>query len=157
VSAVPWLSLIIFTPWAGAALLALCAAPGGKLTYIAQLMRNEGRLLAHDTAPDRLNKLGVEDELLSMGAERGDTVAIGGITYTFVPNSAALAAPDVFAGPSDLPQFRLQPPGRLGRIADYFNASDKVAQWHSGKEENKSNTLPLGHSATLPLKGHGRF
>ncbi len=35
---------------------------------------------------------------------------------------AALAAPDVLAAPSDLPQFRLAPPGQLGRIADYFNA-----------------------------------
>jgi 16S rRNA (cytosine967-C5)-methyltransferase len=34
--------------------LDLCAAPGGKLTAIAQLMRNEGRLLAHDTTSERL-------------------------------------------------------------------------------------------------------
>jgi 16S rRNA (cytosine967-C5)-methyltransferase len=34
--------------------LDLCAAPGGKLTAVAQLMRNEGRILAHDTTPDRL-------------------------------------------------------------------------------------------------------
>jgi 16S rRNA (cytosine967-C5)-methyltransferase len=41
-------------PQPGESVLDLCAAPGGKLTYIAQLMRNEGRLLAHDTAPERL-------------------------------------------------------------------------------------------------------
>ncbi len=41
-------------PQPGESVLDLCAAPGGKLTYMAQLMRNEGRLLAHDTAPDRL-------------------------------------------------------------------------------------------------------
>jgi 16S rRNA (cytosine967-C5)-methyltransferase len=41
-------------PQPGEHVLDLCAAPGGKLTYIAQLMRNEGRLLAHDTAADRL-------------------------------------------------------------------------------------------------------
>src|ERR1035437_7975816 len=35
---------------------------------------------------------------------------------------AALSAPEVFAGPSNLPQFQLQPPGQLGRIVDYFNA-----------------------------------
>jgi len=41
-------------PRAGQSVLDLCAAPGGKLTYIAQLMRNEGRLLAHDTSAQRL-------------------------------------------------------------------------------------------------------
>lgn len=41
-------------PQPGEHVLDLCAAPGGKLTYIAQLMHNEGRLLAHDTAAERL-------------------------------------------------------------------------------------------------------
>ncbi len=38
----------------GETVLDLCAAPGGKLTYIAQLMRNEGTIVAHDTAQERL-------------------------------------------------------------------------------------------------------
>src|SRR5690242_20467373 len=36
---------------------------------------------------------------------------------------ASLAAPDVFASPSNIPQFQLQPPGQYGRIVDYFNAT----------------------------------
>ena len=42
------------SPQPGESVLDLCAAPGGKLTYIAQLMRNEGILVAHDTSPERV-------------------------------------------------------------------------------------------------------
>jgi len=44
-------------PQPGETILDLCAAPGGKLTYIAQRMHNEGRLIAHDTSPDRLKMI----------------------------------------------------------------------------------------------------
>lgn len=52
-------------PKPGETILDLCAAPGGKLTYIAQLMNNEGRLIAHDMSPDRL-KL-VEENCARLG------------------------------------------------------------------------------------------
>ena len=48
------LAVGMLDPQPGESVLDLCAAPGGKLTAIAQRMRNEGRLLAHDTAPERL-------------------------------------------------------------------------------------------------------
>jgi 16S rRNA (cytosine967-C5)-methyltransferase len=59
-------------PQPGETVLDLCAAPGGKLAFIAQLMRNEGRLVAHDTSPDRL-KL-IEENCARLGVTCAQTV-----------------------------------------------------------------------------------
>jgi 16S rRNA (cytosine967-C5)-methyltransferase len=41
-------------PKPGESVLDLCAAPGGKTTFIAQLMENRGNIIAQDREPDRL-------------------------------------------------------------------------------------------------------
>lgn len=52
-------------PQPGETILDLCAAPGGKTTYLAQMMRDEGRIVAHDISPDRL-KL-VQENCIRLG------------------------------------------------------------------------------------------
>ena len=58
-------------PKPGEAILDLCAAPGGKTTFIAQLMNNRGKIIARDLDPNRL-KL-VKENCLRLGVTCVDT------------------------------------------------------------------------------------
>jgi len=60
------LSVRQLDPQPGETILDLCAAPGGKTTYIAQRMVNHGRLAARDYQPERLKLL--EQNALRLGA-----------------------------------------------------------------------------------------
>lgn len=60
-------------PQPGETILDLCAAPGGKTTYTAQLMQNRGRIIAHDTSPDRL-KL-IRENCVRLGVTCVETVS----------------------------------------------------------------------------------
>jgi 16S rRNA (cytosine967-C5)-methyltransferase len=56
----------LLDPQPGEIILDLCAAPGGKTTFIAQLMRNQGRIVACDSSPERLKLL--RENCLRLGA-----------------------------------------------------------------------------------------
>lgn len=51
------LAVRLLEPQTGESILDLCAAPGGKTTFIAQEMRDEGEVLAQDVSPSRLQLL----------------------------------------------------------------------------------------------------
>ena len=59
-------------PQPGETILDLCAAPGGKAVFMAERMKNQGRIVAHDTAPERL-KL-VEENCARLGVTCVDPV-----------------------------------------------------------------------------------
>ena len=67
------LAVRLLDPRPGESVLDLCAAPGGKLSFIAQLIGNEGRLVAHDTAPERL-KL-IEENCARLGVSCAEIVS----------------------------------------------------------------------------------
>jgi 16S rRNA (cytosine967-C5)-methyltransferase len=48
------LAVSLLAPKPGEAILDVCAAPGGKLTYLAQRMNNQGRLVAQDVHSGRI-------------------------------------------------------------------------------------------------------
>ena len=54
-------------PRPGEKILDACAAPGGKTTYLAQMMRNQGRIVACDREPNRLSTLKENVQRLRVG------------------------------------------------------------------------------------------
>jgi len=67
----------LLSPQPGETILDMCAAPGGKLTYISELMKNSGKLIALDLNPERMEKvkencerLGVKNVLFQIGDAR---------------------------------------------------------------------------------------
>jgi 16S rRNA (cytosine967-C5)-methyltransferase len=90
-------------PKPGETVLDLCAAPGGKTTFIAQLMQNRGRILARDIQPGRLEL--VRENCARLGATCVHTEDSSGGQYWWtrlVPTPASCAAAWTCAGVSSL-------------------------------------------------------
>jgi 16S rRNA (cytosine967-C5)-methyltransferase len=56
----------LLAPRPGERVLDACAAPGGKTSYLAQLMRNEGEIVACDVSAERLTRMRGNLERLSV-------------------------------------------------------------------------------------------
>ena len=79
------LAVHALAPKPGEAILDLCAAPGGKCTYMAQLVQNQARIIAHDVSPERLKlveqncaRLGVTCVQVQGSSSRGNETPIFG-------------------------------------------------------------------------------
>ncbi len=57
-------------PQPGEEILDACAAPGGKTSYVAELMKNEGAIVACDRSPERANILQENLERLEVKIQR---------------------------------------------------------------------------------------
>jgi 16S rRNA (cytosine967-C5)-methyltransferase len=62
----------VLGPQPGETILDLCAAPGGKTTFIAQLMNNQGRIVAMDNSRERLKLL--EENCVRLGVTCVETM-----------------------------------------------------------------------------------
>ena len=60
----------LLEPQPGEVILDACAAPGGKTSYIAELMGNEGRVIACDSSRARLERL--EENLRRLGVSNAE-------------------------------------------------------------------------------------
>jgi 16S rRNA (cytosine967-C5)-methyltransferase len=83
-------------PHPGETILDLCAAPGGKLTWTAQLMKNEGALVAYDIASDRI-------QLINQNCARLGITCVQTICSGQFPTADLLAAINTQSSTPGLP------------------------------------------------------
>src|SRR4029453_9260094 len=65
---------VLLDPQPGERVLDLCAAPGGKTTHLAALMKNKGRVLATDVDGERLRR--VDESCQRLGVDIVETRTI---------------------------------------------------------------------------------
>ncbi|TXT23333.1 MAG: 16S rRNA (cytosine967-C5)-methyltransferase [Planctomycetota bacterium] len=77
-------------PQPGETVLDLCAAPGTKTTHLAELMRNEGRLIATDSSESRLQLVPQNAERLGLSIIETAVVTLEGTNIPAGPFDAIL-------------------------------------------------------------------
>ena len=74
---------LLLDPQPNERVLDLCSAPGGKTTHIAQLMQDQGTVLAVDISGDRLRL--VEENCIRLGIKSVETIETNGTQFQAVP------------------------------------------------------------------------
>ena len=77
-------------PRPGESVLDLCAAPGGKTTHLAERMQNQGRLIATDIRPHRLNRMAENAERLGLTIVEPKLIEVDGSDTPSGPFDAVL-------------------------------------------------------------------
>ncbi len=92
------LACLLLKPAPGSNVLDLCAAPGGKATFMAELMENSGRITAVDRYEQKLAK--IEDHAKALGITIISTLAADARYFTpeTRPDSILLDAPCTGSG-----------------------------------------------------------
>ena len=80
----------LLAPQPGETVLDLCAAPGTKTTHLAELMRNEGRLIATDSSEERLRLVPQNAERLGLSIIETAVVTLEGTNIPPGPFDAIL-------------------------------------------------------------------
>ena len=80
----------LLAPQPGETVLDLCAAPGTKTTHLAELMRNEGRLIATDSSETRLKLVTQNAERLGLSIIETAAVTLEGTNIPAGPFDAIL-------------------------------------------------------------------
>lgn len=106
----------LLDPQPGETVLDACAAPGGKTAYLAQLMRNRGRIIACDASPRRVKRL--QENLERLGVTIAETPvldwsksgvgAFGGLQFDRILVDAPCSNTGVMRRRVDV-RWRLQP------------------------------------------------
>jgi 16S rRNA (cytosine967-C5)-methyltransferase len=78
-------------PKAGETVLDLCAAPGGKTTFIAQQMNNDAKIVACDVAEDRL-KL-IQENCQRLGVSCVETIVVQALASSAIFDRILIDAP----------------------------------------------------------------
>ena len=127
-------------PQPGERILDACAAPGGKTTHLAQLMKNQGTIIAIDRQPERLTRLSDNCQRLGIGIihTRQRDVATDELTINSVCLESGPSAQDAIPEPfhrilvdapcSGLGVLRRHPEGKILKLVSAITESGRLQQ-----------------------------